>query len=52
MGKSIRIRDVKVDENTQVINSLGIPLASIEIPRAMRSAQAKAAAEGEEAAEA
>ncbi|MCP4438141.1 MAG: 50S ribosomal protein L25 [Aureispira sp.] len=41
MGKSIRIRDVKVDENTQVMNSLGIPLASIEIPRAMRSAQSK-----------
>lgn len=46
MGKSIRIREVKVDENTQVMNSLGIPLASIEIPRAMRSAQAKAAVEG------
>jgi len=49
MGKSIRIRDVKVDENTQVMNSLGIPLASVEIPRAMRSAEA--AAEGAEATE-
>ncbi|MCH2043229.1 MAG: 50S ribosomal protein L25 [Saprospiraceae bacterium] len=45
LGKSVRVRDIKVDDNTQIMNSPSIPIGSIEIPRALRSAQAKAAAE-------
>ena len=44
LGKSIRIRDIKVEEGIEVINAGGIPIASVEIPRALRSAEAKAAA--------
>lgn len=44
LGKSIRIRDIKVAEGIEVINAGGIPIASVEIPRALRSAEAKAAA--------
>ena len=44
LGKSIRIRDIKVGEGIEVMNAGGIPLASVEIPRALRSAEAKAAA--------
>lgn len=49
LGKSIRIRDVKASEGIEIMNSGGIPLASIDIPRALRSAQSQQAKEGEEA---
>lgn len=45
LGKSIRIREVQVEEGIEIMNSGGIPLASIEIPRALRSAQTAAAKE-------
>lgn len=47
LGKSIRIRDVKANEGIEIMNSGGIPLASIEIPRALRSAQTLQAKEEE-----
>lgn len=37
LGKSIRVRDVKVQEGVEILNAGSIPLASIEIPRALRS---------------
>jgi large subunit ribosomal protein L25 len=46
LGKSIRVRDIEAVENIEVMTSSGIPLASVEIPRALRSAQTAAAAEG------
>lgn len=48
LGKSIRIRDIEVNENTQIMNSPNIPIGFIEIPRTLRSAQAKAATEAKE----
>lgn len=45
LGKSIRVRDVEVQDGIEIINSGGIPLASVEVPRALRSAEARAAAE-------
>jgi len=39
LGQSVRVRDLKVNENIEILNSPGIPIASIEIPRALRSAQ-------------
>lgn len=39
LGKSLRIRDVKVQEGVEILNSGSIPLASVDIPRALRSAK-------------
>ncbi|BDS14612.1 50S ribosomal protein L25/general stress protein Ctc [Aureispira anguillae] len=44
LGKSIRVREVQVEEGIEIINAGGTPLASVEIPRALRSAEAKAEA--------
>ncbi len=40
LGQSIRIRDIEVNENIEILNSPGIPVGMIEIPRALRSATA------------
>ena len=45
LGKSIRIRDIKVEEGIEIMNAGGIPLASVEVPRALRSSTARAEAE-------
>lgn len=42
LGQSIRVRDIDPAEGIEILNSPGIPLASIEIPRALRSATAAA----------
>jgi large subunit ribosomal protein L25 len=44
LGKSIRVRDIDAVENVEIMTSPGIPLATVEIPRALRSAQTAAAA--------
>lgn len=48
LGKSIRIRDIQVEEGIEIINAGGIPIASVEVPRALRSAEARKAAEEEQ----
>lgn len=50
IGQSVRVRDIAAIEGVQVMNPGGTPVASIEIPRALRSAAA--AKDKEEAAEA
>ncbi len=50
LGFSIRIRDIQPEEGVEIINPPGTPVASVEVPRALRSAEAGAAAEGEEEA--
>jgi large subunit ribosomal protein L25 len=47
LGHSVRVRDIKVSENIQILNNPGIPLASVTIPRALKSADEE---EEEEAA--
>lgn len=42
LGSSIRVRDIEVGEGIEIMNSPGIPVAAIEIPRALRSATAAA----------
>ena len=42
LGQSIRVRDIVPIEGVEILNSPGIPVATIEIPRALRSAGAKA----------
>ncbi len=57
LNQSIRVRDIdRVRENIDILNSPGVPVASVEVPRALRSATAAAekagkVAEGEEAPE-
>ena len=55
MGQSIRVRDIEPGEGIEMLSSPGIPIATVELPRAMRSAQTAAAkaaaAEGESEAE-
>lgn len=46
LGRSVRVRDIKTVDGVEIMSSPGIPLASVVIPRALRSAQA---AEEEEA---
>ncbi len=46
LGKSLRVRDIKLVEGVEAITNGSIPVASIDIPRALRSAQTKAATEG------
>lgn len=48
MGFAIRVRDIEPQEGVEIMNAPGIPVASIEVPRALRSAEAEAE-EGEEA---
>ena len=45
LGKSIRVRDIRAVEGLEIMANGSIPVASIEIPRALRSAQTKAATE-------
>lgn len=42
MGQSIRVRDIKAEEGIEIMNSPSIPIATIETPRAMRSAATEA----------
>jgi large subunit ribosomal protein L25 len=43
LGKSIRVRDIKIVEGVEILNSPSTPLATIEIPRALRAQQAEEA---------
>ena len=46
LGHSVRVRDIELNDNIELMVSPSIPVASVETPRALRSAEA--AAEGEE----
>ncbi len=46
LGQSVRVRDIGEIEGIEILNAPGIPLATIEIPRSLRSATAKAEAAG------
>lgn len=48
LGQSIRVKDIEPAENVEVMNSPNVPVASVEVPRALRSATS--AAEKEEGA--
>ncbi len=52
MGQSIRIRDIEAIDGVEILTSPGTPIASVEIPRALRSATSKEETEaaGEEVA--
>lgn len=46
LGQSIRVRDIELGKGMEMLSSPGIPVASVEVPRALRSADSKAAEEG------
>ena len=46
LGQSVRVRDIEISDKIEVLNNPGIPLASVNIPRALKSATAEG--EGEE----
>jgi large subunit ribosomal protein L25 len=47
LGQSVRVRDIEPMEGVEVMSSPATPVAIVEIPRALRSAQTAAAKEGE-----
>jgi large subunit ribosomal protein L25 len=51
LGDSMRIKDIEVGEGVEILNSPGIPVVTVEIPRALKSTEAEAAKEAEAAAE-
>lgn len=53
LGSAARVRDIDVPEGIEIMNSPGIPVVSVEVPRALRSAEAgeEGEEEGEGAAE-
>lgn len=48
LGQSIRVKDLIVGEGISVSNSPSIPVAIVEVPRALKSASAAAGADDEE----
>ncbi|HRJ14565.1 MAG TPA: 50S ribosomal protein L25, partial [Saprospiraceae bacterium] len=42
MGQSVRVRDIKAPQNVEILTAASTPVATIEIPRALRSAAAAA----------
>ena len=51
LGMSVRVKDIKVGDDIEVLNNPNIPVGTVEIPRALKSA-AEEEAEAAEAAEA
>ncbi len=51
LGSAIRVRDIQAVEGVEIMNAPSIPVASVEIPRALRSAEAAEAVEGGAVAE-
>ena len=42
LGSSIRVRDIKVEEGVEIMVDAGTPIAGVEVPRALKSAEAAA----------
>ncbi len=45
LGQSVRVRDLEVPDGVEMLSAASIPIATIEIPRALRSATSKKEAE-------
>jgi large subunit ribosomal protein L25 len=41
LGQSIRVRDIEMGEGMEMMTTPGIPVASVEVPRALRSLEAE-----------
>ena len=54
LGMSVRVKDIEVGDDIEILNNANIPVGTIEIPRALKSAaeaEAEAEADGAEASE-
>lgn len=52
LGQSVRVRDIQVAEGIEVMNNMGIPVASVEVPRLLKGLDDdEEEGEGEEGAE-
>ena len=51
LGQSARVRDIEVPDGIEIMNSPSIPVLSVEVPRALRSAEDEEGEEGTETAE-
>lgn len=49
LGSSVRVSDIDVEDGVVILNNPSIPVASVEIPRALKSAASEEAKEGEDA---
>lgn len=52
MGQSVRVRDIEEIDGVEILSAGGSPIASVEVPRALRSLAAEEAAEAAAAEEA
>ncbi|MEL7163213.1 MAG: 50S ribosomal protein L25 [Bacteroidota bacterium] len=52
LGSAIRVRDIQPMEGVEIMNPGGTPVATVEVPRALRSAATAAAKEDEAAGDA
>ena len=48
LGESVRVSQLEIGDGIEIMNAPGIPIASVEIPRALKSADAEAGEEGAE----
>ncbi len=48
MGQSRRVRDIRLEEGAEILTNGSVPVASVIVPRALRSKTAKLAVAGEE----
>ncbi len=49
LGHAVRVKDIEIGPDMEIMNNLNIPVANVETPRALKSAEAKQALEeGEE----
>jgi len=50
LGMSVRVKDIKVGDEIEILNNPNIPVGTVEIPRALKSAAEEEAEAAEEAA--
>ena len=46
LGFSVRVKDVELQDGMEIMNPMATPVASVEVPRALRSAEDAEAEEG------
>ncbi len=51
LGETLRIKDLNISEGVEILNNGNIPIATIEIPRALRGGDDKSGAAGDDTAE-
>jgi len=51
LGEAVRVRDIELSDNIELMVNSAVPVASVEVPRALKSATAAEDGEGEVAAE-